>query len=182
MPVSVGVRFRLVAVLVAPLVVLVSCTPFDRGLGGDPCLLRQYQDSGFTILAHVQTALGTLTREVDALQVAQRNSISAPQDSPETLTAIHEFALALREQQNLVRMSARPPEGAAFARSLDDAVTQFDTGAQLLTQVSADEQWGDTRAAQALAGEARERMRQGRVLLAEARVNLATIPTWGTNC
>ena len=182
MPVSVGVRLRLVAALVVPLVVLVSCTPFDRGLGGDPCLLRQYQDSGFTILSHVQTALSTLTREVDALQAARSTSISTTQDIPETLTAIHEFTLALREQQNLVHMSAQPPEGAAFARSLDDAVTKFDTGAQLLTQVSADAQRGDTRAAQALAGDAREQMRQGRVLLAEARVNLATIPTWGTNC
>ena len=180
MPVSVGLRLQLVAVLVALLVVLVSCTPFDRGLGGDPCLLRQYQNSAFTILSHVQTALSTLTRQVDALQSSK--AISATQDISERLTAIHEFTLALREQQNLVHMSAQPPEGAAFVRSLDDAVTEFGTGAELLTQVFADEQRGDTRAAKAIAGDARERIRQGRVLLGEAGVNLATIHTWGTNC
>jgi hypothetical protein len=182
MPISVGLRLWLVAVLIVLPVVLVSCTPFDRGLGGDPCLLRQYQNSAFTILSHVQTALSTLTREVDVLQPAQSSMTSAPQDISETLTAIHEFTLALRQQQNLVHMSAHPPEAAAFVRSLDNAVTKFDIAAQLLTQVSVDEQWGDTRAAQAIASEARERMRQGRVLLAEAGVNLATIPTWGTNC
>jgi hypothetical protein len=172
---------RLPAITSGLLFLLVSCAPVGRGLGGDPCLLQQYQERSFSIIGRIQGAMSTLTSRVDALQPSQY-AISASQDISETLTALAEFVLTLGTQRTLLDRGAQPAEGQAFHMALHGVIERFDTGAEMLTQAYVDIPNGDTRAATAIVRAARERLRQGRLLLGHAGEDLATLKTYSPNC
>lgn len=164
-----------------PLLLLTSCGTPSADLGGDPCLLQQYQGHAFSIAGHLQSALSTLAGRADALS-SRATTINASQDVTETLTAIEEFDAALTTQVSLLRTGAQPSEARTFIADVDTAVARFRTGARLLAQAYADAFVGDTLAASTVAAGARNWMEQGRLLLGQANSALATLPTWSPNC
>lgn len=160
---------------------LVSCGPADTGLGGDPCLLQQYQDRGYTITGHVGAAVSTLAGHLAALSSAD-GSITASPDISETLTDLREFQLDLAAQWSLLQNGAQPPEGRAFLAATKQSIARFDTGAQLLAAAYTDAGTLETRAALLISTRARESMRQGRLLLDQANQDIAGLKTFSTNC
>src|SRR5438876_1051119 len=169
---------RLQAFIAATLLLALpaSCGPVGADLGHDPCLLQQYQGHAFSIISHIQGALGTLTTRADAL-APQQGAINASQDISETLTALAEFQFSLGTQWNLLRTGAQPPEGLAFRAATYDAIQRLDTGAQMLTQAYVDTENGDTRAARTIVTAARDWMHKGRLLLGYASKDIATLPS-----
>lgn len=174
-------RSATIVVLALPLLLLSSCGVPSADLGGDPCLLQQYQGHGFAISGRLQSALNTLAGQADALSSRGAN-INASQDVTATLTAIAAFDAALTTQLNLLRTGAQPSQGRAFSADVDKAVARFRTGARLLAQAYADALAGDTLAASTVAAGARDWMEQGQLLLGQANSALAALPTWSPNC
>src|SRR5690348_4845565 len=86
-----------IVVVVALAFLVTACSPSDSGLGGDPCLLQQYQSQSYSITHHIGDALNTLVGQVDALSSAS-GAITASPDISETLTDLREFQLSLRTQ------------------------------------------------------------------------------------
>lgn len=168
------------AALIALMMLLTACG-IDRSLGGDACLLQQYQGRSNGIVSRVQGALSTLVMHADALAPLQ-GTVSSSQDISDTLTAIGEFQLTLSAQWNQILNGAQPPEGAAFQASLHAAIERLDTGAQLLTQAYVDTANGDTRAAVLIIPAARDAFQRGRLLLGRANVQLAALATYSPNC
>lgn len=174
---------RLQAVIAATLLLALpaSCGPVGADLGHDPCLLQQYQGHAFSIISHIQGALGTLTTRADAL-APQQGTIDASQDISETLTALAEFRLSLDTQWNLLRTGAQPPEGLSFRTATYEAIQRLDTGAQMLTEAYVDAQNGDMRAAHTIVMAARDWMHKGRRRLGYAGQDIATLPSNNPNC
>lgn len=159
----------------------VSCGPLNSSLGGDPCLLQQYRDRGFSIVGTIQNRLSALGKAVDAL-APPLGAINAGQDISETLTALGEFKLQLGVEDNLLRTGAHPPEGGPFETDTLAAVGRFDTGVLLLDQAYVDTANGDTRTAAAIVVAARDWMQQGRLLLGKASVEIAALHAYSPNC
>jgi hypothetical protein len=169
------------AALIALVVLPTACSGLNRNLGGDPCLLQQYQGHSGNILSRVQGALSTLQSNADALSRSQ-GTINASQDISETLTAIAEFQLNLSAQWAQVQTGAMPSEGAAFRSTLKAAIDVMDSGAQLLTQAYVDTANGDTRAAALIVTAARTDFQEGRRLLGQANVQISSLTTYNPNC
>lgn len=182
---SIGARGRpplsAIVVVTALAFLVTACGPADSGLGGDPCLLQQYQSQSYSITHHMDDALNTLVGQVDALS-SSSGAITASPDISETLTDLREFQLGLRTQLTLLKMGAQPPEGRAFLAATRRAADRFNTGAQVLAQAYNDAAALNTRAALTVAAAGREWMRQGRVLLDQANADLAGLKTYSTNC
>jgi hypothetical protein len=173
-----GRRLLVVFTLLFLLCSLVSCTPFSMGLGNDPCLLLQYQTRSFTAVHEMRRDVDTLRSQVDAL----KGPISPHQDVFETLATLTVFKADIHTQWNVLQAGPHPPEGRAFEQGTRSAVSAFDTAVKLLTQAYLAKRHRRSGLANELAGGARAWMRRGRVQLALAAENLATLHTFSTNC
>ena len=174
-------RWPATAVLLVIALVPLSCATPSSNLGGDACLLQQYQSRGSGIVHDIQSGVGTVTSHVDALS-AQPGSINASQDLSETRTALAEFRLMLDAEWNLLRMGARPPEGEQFRGDVQNAVNNFEIGTRMLMQAYDDAGSGDVLAANAIAAGARVRMHQGRVMIGRANSAISALATYSPNC
>lgn len=183
-PPSTGRRMRhlrLASITLGLPLLLVACAPLSAGLGGDPCLLQQYQSRSFSLIGRLHDALVTLTDHVAALQAPQ-GAITASPDISETLTALSEFTLGVATQRNLVDTGAQPPEGRSFHATLHRAMARFDTGAEMLSQAYVDAQNSDSRPATAIATAARAQLERGRLLLGVAGTSVTALKTYSPNC
>ncbi len=169
------------AALIALVILPTACSGLNRSLGGDPCLLQQYQGHSGNILSRVQGAVSTLQSNADAL-ARTHDTIDATQNISETLTAIAEFQLNLSAQWAQVQTGALPPEGAPFRSTLKAAINIMDSGAQLLTQAYVDTANGDTRAAALIVTAARSDFQRGRLLLGQANIQVSSLATYNPNC
>ena len=175
---ALGRRLLIGCTLVFLLFSLVSCTPFNIGPGDDPCLLLQYQTRSFTAVHEMRRVVDTLRSQVDAL----KGPISSHQDVFETLATLTVFKADIRTQWNLLQAGPHPLEGRAFERGARSAVSAFDTAVKLLTQAYLANRRHHSGLANELAGGGRAWMRRGRVQLALAAENLATLHTFSPNC
>jgi hypothetical protein len=175
---ALGRRLLVVFTPFALLFSLVSCTPFRTGLGDDPCLLLQYQTRSFTAVHEMRRVVDTLRSQVDAL----KGPISSHQDVFETLAALTVFKADIHTQWNLLQAGPHPLEGRAFDRGTRSAVSAFGTAVTLLTQAYLAYRHHHAGLANELAGGGRAWMRRGRVQLALAAENLATLHTFSPNC
>lgn len=176
-------RRLLAAVAVALLTLPAACAPLNTDLGGDPCLLQQYQSHSYGNLSGLQGALGTLTQHASALTSGQA-AVNSSQDVTETLTAIAEFKLTLDKQQALIATGAKPTDSGSttFRTLIGQAIGRFRVGAQLLTQAYVDAGYADTRPASTVVAAARDWMQQGRLLISQAGVAISGLHTYSPNC
>jgi len=181
---------RVTTALVCVLLLLLptACAPPSLGnsaanssLGGDACLLLQYQGRNENILSRMQDGVGVLTSSLDALH-SRDSSISPQQDITQTVFAIAKFQSLMRAQYAQIVNGAQPPEGRVFRDDVAASLSRFDTMSTLLTQAYTDARNGDPRASADIAAAARGWMRQGQTLLNGANEQIAGVATFSPNC
>jgi hypothetical protein len=178
---ALGRRLLVVLTLLPLLLSLAACAPFTASLGEDPCLLEQYQDRSFTAVQQMRRVVDALGSQVDVLR-GPTYAISRHVDYYETLAVLTIFKADVHTQWNLLQAGPHPMEGRAFEEGTRRAVSDFDVMVKLLTQTYLANRRHYGGLARELAGEARAWWRQGRVQLALAAENLATLRTFSTNC
>lgn len=153
----------------------------NSSLGGDACLLLQYQGRSENILSRMQDGVSTLTSSLDALH-SRDGSIAIQQDITQTVFAIANFQSLMRAQYAQIATGAQPPEGRAFRNDIVASLTRFDTMSTLLAQAYADAENGDPRASSDIVVAARGWMRQGQTLLNSANEQISGVATFSPNC
>jgi hypothetical protein len=176
-PVASSVRPIFILVLVPFL--LTACGPFSSN-ASDPCLLAQYQSRGQSILHTIDSEFSTLSSRTDALN-PHGASIDSTQDISETINGLARFQTILQTQVTLINHDTQPPEGRRFRSIMHEAAGQLNRGLWMLTEAYVDARTNPL-AANAAAGAARDPIRQGRLLLAQAGREIAGIVTLSPNC
>ncbi len=177
-------RSRRALLLCAALpLILTGCGPITSNFGADPCLLQAYQGHANGNLSGMQTAVGALSGQLDALQ-SPDYTIGSTGDISVTLQNIAVFQLTLNKQ--LVYLNhitpPKPPEATPFLTHIAAAIPQFNTGAYMLAQAYLDAHDSHTRTAQDIADAARRYMLRGSYLLDQASADLANFHTDSVNC
>jgi len=171
-----GLRAALVLMLL-PLL-LTGCGPFSSN-GTDPCLLAQYQSRNQGYVRTIDSEFSSLASRTDALN-AHGPAIDATQDISETMAGLARFQTVLQTQLALMNNDTAP-EGRHFQSLVREAAGQFNRGLWILTEAYADAR-ADPLTANTLADAARDPIRQGRLLLAQANREIAGIVKLSPNC